>query len=125
MTEMSLTAGTTLRQENCRRATTVVLTRLIGVESSVRLDPVGLEWLAATCTCLAAEMTDTAQASTAGPPCQATSQAVAIVHSNVATTRALLRARMASTAAKLKASASYYVAEDANSAAAISALVKL
>jgi hypothetical protein len=92
------------------------------VESSVRLDPVGLEWLAATCTCLAAEMTDTAPASTAGPACQATSKAVAVVHANVATTRALLRARMISTAAKLTASASSYVASDANSAAEISAV---
>jgi hypothetical protein len=92
------------------------------VESLVRLDPVGLEWLAATCTCSAAEMTDTAAASTAGPAYQATSQAVAFVHSNVATTRALLRGRLISTAAKLTASAKYYVTADNNSAAEISAV---
>jgi hypothetical protein len=71
--------------------------------------------------CLAAEMTDTAPTLTAGPACQATSKAVAIVHANVATTRALLCNRMISTATKLTASASYYVAEDDNSAAEISA----
>lgn len=96
-----------------------ILTR---VESPVRLDPAGLEWLAATCKCLAAEMTDAAPASTVGPACQATSRAVAIVHANVAATRVLLRDRMIATAAKLSASASAYVAEDDSSAAEISAV---
>jgi Excreted virulence factor EspC, type VII ESX diderm len=92
------------------------------VESSVRLDPAGLEWLAATCTCLAAEMTDTCPAPTVGPACQATSKAVAIVHANIAATSALLHDRLIATAAKLSASASAYVAEDDSSAAEISAV---
>jgi hypothetical protein len=119
---MAPTAIMTFHQENCRRATSDSQIRLVRVESSVRLDPVGLEWLAATCTCLAAEMTDTAPEPTAGPAGQATSQAVAVVHSNVAITRALLRGRLISTAAKLTASASYYVTADDNSAAEISAV---
>jgi hypothetical protein len=92
------------------------------VESSVRLDPVGLEWLAATCTCLAGEITDAAPASTVGPACQATSKAVAMVHSNVAATRAILHERLVFTAAKLSASVSAYVADDDNSAAEIAAV---
>jgi Excreted virulence factor EspC, type VII ESX diderm len=112
----------TLHQENCRRAVSESVLILTRVETSVRLDPVGLEWLAATCTCLADEIADTAPASTVGPVCQTTSKAVAMVHSNVAATRAILRERMVSTAAKLSASASAYVADDDNSAAEISAV---
>ena len=92
------------------------------MESSVRFDPVGLEWLAATCTCLAGEITDSTPASTVGPAYQATSKAVAVVHSNVAATRAILGDRMISTAAKLRASASAYVADDDNSAVQIAAV---
>jgi hypothetical protein len=113
---------TTLHQENCRPAANESVLILTRVESSVRLDPVGLEWLAATCTCSAGEITDTAPASTVGPACQATSKAVAMVHSNVAATRAILRDRMVSTATKLSASASAYIADDDNSAAEISAV---
>jgi hypothetical protein len=119
---MAPTAITTFHQVNCRRATSDSQTRLIGVESSVRLDPVGLEWLAATCTCLAAEMTDTAPQAPAGPAHQPTSKGVARVHANVAATRALLRDRMISTAAKLAAAAGNYDAADANSATQISAV---
>lgn len=114
--------ATTLRQENCRSASSQSLLILTRVESSVRLDPVGLEWLAATCTSLAAEMTDTAAAPAAGPACQATSKAVAIVHGNVAATRAVLRDRLISTATKLTAAAGNYVATDDNSAAEIAAV---
>lgn len=91
------------------------------MESSVTCDPVGLEWLAATCTCLAGEITDTAPAWTVGPACQATSKAVAMVHSNVAATREILSERTVSTAAKLSASASSYVADDDKSAVEIAA----
>jgi hypothetical protein len=92
------------------------------VESSVRLDPAGLKWLAATCACLVSELTGNGPASTVGPACQATSAAVGTVHADVATTRGMLSSRMVSTAAKLAASASAYGAGDDNSAADIAAV---
>jgi len=67
-------------------------------------------------------MTDTAAAPAAGPACQATSKAVAIVHGNVAATRSVLRDRLISTATKLTAAAGNYVATDDNSAAEIAAV---
>jgi hypothetical protein len=71
---------------------------------------------------LAAELTDTAPVSTAGPAGQATAKAVAIVDADIAATRALFRGRMISTAAKLTAAAGDYVAEDNKSAAEMSAV---
>src|SRR5258705_1008273 len=52
-------AATTLHQESYRPAAGESVLILTRVESSVRLDPVGLEWLAATCTSFAREITDT------------------------------------------------------------------
>jgi hypothetical protein len=85
------------------------------------LDPVGLESLAVTCRCYSSELTDDNLASTVGPAYQETSRAVAIVHADLEVIRAMLGDRMVSTAVKLAASANTYSAQDANSAAKVSA----
>ena len=71
---------------------------------------------------MAGELTANAPAATAGPACQATSAGVGTVHADIAVNRATLSDRMVSTAAKLAAAASGYVARDDDSAADIAAV---